>query len=772
MHIYKRLISYMMAVCLFVLTASAAAAYTDVYNDSYYYESVMRLGDLGAIAGYDDGSFKPDATITRAEFARIIVSAMNKDTEAKSTGLISSFDDVPSGLWSAPYINYVSSQGIVAGYSDGNFRPDQTISFAETLTVLMRVLGYTEDAVGYFWPNNYVDAAASVGISTDLYYGVNQPVTRADAAVMLDRALFTDIYGEEDKTLIETVGYTMLKDMIVIESGNESQKLLSNEIRLSDANIYTSKMSTPLTTGQYADYMVLDKNGYLVATKVTGEGTNKAAYQMSVYVNGITDNTINYISNGNTGSYRFDNNFTVYYAGEKSTFSQQKSSIKAGTDITLYGESYGNWSFALISEDDDIAPKIASHDYSLSDTNLEGTTIVSSGLTVYRDGKAASIDDIQLNDVVYYNTRTNVMDVYSDKVTGIYYDAQPSKAYVESVTVGGKSYEIGYDAAANALNATPGSFEIGDRVTLLLGKDDKAVFAVELSDTAIGSYGVVLSVGEQIAETGANEGSSELYADIFMTDGESHRIIVDREYDSSIGSLVRIDYNGSKATLVKQSKPSSGYGELDKVNRTLNGKSIMKNAAIIQRTYYEEEKTAECELLDLDTMTAKSISSAQLLGVVTGNSFGDISILFVEDVETTASFGVVSSTIKAGDGTVSGYNIYSNSSTVTYDQGITIAGLSVGMPVMYKNTSSGLSDLTRLYEIDSGDISAVDATRVMIGDSVYNVSPNVQVVDVSNTGSYITLSIDELENYDYSKATLYSDTSAVSASIIRVITVR
>ena len=512
-----------------MLGVQGFAAYTDVAKSDYCYEAVTRLYDMGIVSGYEDGSFRPGATITRAEFARIIVSAANKETEAKSTGFIASFDDVPAGLWSAPYINYVSANGIVSGYSDGSFKPDKTISFAECVTIMMRVLGYKEETVGYFWPDNYVNAAYSLGISADMPYGVNQPVTRSDAAMMLDRVLFAEINGTENKTLLEFAGYNVLKDIIVLDCGSSNNKMSFNEVKLTDSKTYTSKMSFGVAPGQYADYGVLDKNGYIIAMKVTGDGVNRAAVNKSVYVNGINDNTVNYISNGITGNYRFDSGFTVYKSGEQGTFAQMKNSITPGTDITFYGESDGVWSFAVISEDS-VSPVIARRNYTAADTNMEGISIIQNGLTVYRDGKSASVSDIQSNDVVYYNTKTNVMDVYSKKVTGIYYDAQPSKAYVESVTIGGKRYEIGNEAAANALNATSGSFDIGERVTLLLGKGDKAVFAVELTEEAAVNYGVVLGVGEQTAQGGANEGSAEIYADIFMSDGETHRIVTDKEY--------------------------------------------------------------------------------------------------------------------------------------------------------------------------------------------------------------------------------------------------
>lgn len=767
MYKLKKIIGIILS--LSTLAASVPAfAYTDVAVDRSCYEAVMRLGDLGIVSGYEDGSFLPDNTITRAEFARIIVSAMNKETEAKSTGYISSFADVEGGLWSAPYINYVSSQEIVAGYSDGSFQPNKTISFAESLTIILRVLGYKEDSVGYFWPNNYVDAARSLGISEGLGYDAGTAITRGDAAIMIDRALFADLSGQTDKTLLEDTGYTLMKDMIVIDSGSSNSNLSTNEVRLSDSKTYTSKMSLPTVIGQYADYAVLDKNSNLVAMKVTGEGTNKAAYSMSVYVNGVTDSTISYVSNGKAGSYRFDSSFTVYNDGEKQTFSQAKGDIVAGKDMTFYGEANGIWSFAVVGGDD-VDPVIAKRDYTANDNNLEGTQIASNGLVVYRDGKAATLDDIAVNDVVYYNTRSNVMDVYSKKVTGIYYDAQPSKSFVESVTVGGKSYEIGYDAAAHTLGANAGSFEIGERVTLLLGKEDKAVFAVELSDAVLENYGIVLSVGTQIAESGMNEGRSETYADIFMANGETYRTVTDSNYKDYIGKLVRITYENSKAKLTTQAKPSNVSGTLDTANRTLNGKNLMKDAVIIQRTAYVEESLASCKVLDIDTMSADKITESQLLNVVYGNSFGDIALIFVKDVESVDTFGIVSGTIKGTESSIAGYEIYSNGSEKSYNTSFTVAGLSVGMPVSCEFDNGSLESLKQLYKIKTGTVAAVDTSRVKLGDNIYQLAPDVQVIDISDVSAMSNLKTEDIAGRD---VTVYSDTSASSECVIRIITIK
>ncbi|MBS7298525.1 MAG: S-layer homology domain-containing protein [Eubacteriales bacterium] len=753
-------------LCLATTLSSATAfAYNDVAYTDKAYEAIYRLGDLGIVSGYGNGNFGVNNTITRAEFARIIVSALGKNTEAKSMGFTSAFFDVAvSSSWCAPYVNYVSSQNIVLGYPDGSFQPNKTISFAECLTIILRVLEYKEDTVGYYWPNNYIDAAKALGISDGMNYAASDAITRGDAAVMIDRALFSDLNGQTDKTLLEKAGYTVVRDIVVVDSANGGR-----EVRLSDSKTYTSKMTFGKEVGFFADYAVLDKNSNLVALKADTDGNSEFTQQMSVYVNAVTDNTISYVSNGKTGSYTFTSGFEVYADGSKQTFLQAKGSIKAGTDITFYGEG-GGWSFAVIGGED-VEPVIARKNYTTADTNLEGMDIKALGLTVYRDGKAATISDICSNDVVYYNTRSNVMDVYSKKVTGIYYDAQPSKSFVETVTVGGKSYEIGFDAAAQALGANANSYEIGERVTLLLGKDGKAVFATELSDSVYENYGVVIGTGTQIAEAGLNEGATEIYADIFMPDGQEHRIITITDYKHMIGQLVNITYENSKAKLILQQKKSGQSGSLDVQKRTLNGTTILKDAVVIQRNSYTTEKSASCQLLNLDTMTAKRIDDNQLLNTVAGNAFGDIAIIYIQNVESTASFGIVSGIIKSGSG-IGGYKIYSNGTEKSYNTSFTVSGLSVRNPVLFSLNGTDSDTLKKLFEIANGTVAAADTSRIKVGNNVYSLSPDVQIIDISDLSEFSTTSIDDIiSGRIKNRVTLYSDTSASSACVIRIITI-
>ena len=97
------------------------------------------MQQFGIVMGFDDGSFRPDAPVTRAQFAAI-ASRFEKLTEGSK-----SFIDVPSTHWAATYINFAATRGWVTGYSDGTFKPENPISRAEVAAVTCRLLERSAD---------------------------------------------------------------------------------------------------------------------------------------------------------------------------------------------------------------------------------------------------------------------------------------------------------------------------------------------------------------------------------------------------------------------------------------------------------------------------------------------------------------------------------------------------------------------------------------------------------------------------------------------------
>ncbi len=754
------------------------AAYTDINEASDCYLSALRLQDMGIVNGYQDATFRPDNSITRAEFTKIVVCMMDKEDEAKTSAASSGFYDVLPGSWSAPYINYAVSKDILSGYSDGSFGPDRTISFAEALTILLRTLGYQETDVGYFWPNNYMNAALSLGMTSDMSFEKDTPLTRATAAILTDRALFTKPAGTQGAdTYLETLGYTVLADALILDKDdvNDNVSVLGGNLKINNASTYIGRTQMPIEEGDVYRYAVIDKDGYLKT--VTSYGNSKELYSETAVVNKVTGNTIEYTTvNGVKDSYKADDGFITYYGNNKMTFASAKANISNGADITFYGNSYGAWNIAVVGNSNDIEPVLATRSYSENDEYFEGKQINKSNLTVYKDGEAATLSDIKAKDVVYYNTKTNTMDVYSKKVTGIYYAASPSKAYVESVTVGGKVYEIGHSSATGKLDASSGAFEIGDKITLNLGKDGKIAFVTDNSSSFdYFEYGVVISSSLKTATEGANEGNTEFVTSMFMADGEVHDIVTDKLYKDNAGDFMRIDYSDSAATLTRQrnTNASNVVGDINFEDRTIGGKYLLKDAAIIQRVSDEDASVAECELLDFESLSAQKIDESHIINAITANKFGDIAILYVENLESSYDYGVVTGFIKNGSET-SGYKIFSDGSAGSYTLSGTLKiSTSAGAGVGFKTQGNGISKIISLQKLGSATtVGAVEGSRIMLNNKIYKMAADVQIVDITSLTNIRSITVDELDSMNVSSVSLYSDKSLTNGGVVRVVTIK
>lgn len=113
--------------------------FTDVPKGYWAANYIGYMQQFGIITGYSDGSFRSDAPVTRAEFAAI-ASRFEKLTEGSK-----SFADVPDTYWAARYINFAATRGWVTGYSDGTFKPENTITRAEVAAVTCRLLERSAD---------------------------------------------------------------------------------------------------------------------------------------------------------------------------------------------------------------------------------------------------------------------------------------------------------------------------------------------------------------------------------------------------------------------------------------------------------------------------------------------------------------------------------------------------------------------------------------------------------------------------------------------------
>ena len=182
------------ALVLSVFTYSASADFTD-QDEITYEEAAVVLEALGVIDGYEDGSYQPDVVLSREEAAAIIARMKLGDSADNLTAGSEPFSDVSADRWSAGYIAYCVSEGVVDGFEDGTFRPDDELTCYQFAKMLLCALGYDSESEGFTgssWAINTTTYAVNAGIFEDVsdYSG---SADRDTAALMALNTLKADV---------------------------------------------------------------------------------------------------------------------------------------------------------------------------------------------------------------------------------------------------------------------------------------------------------------------------------------------------------------------------------------------------------------------------------------------------------------------------------------------------------------------------------------------------------------------------------------------------
>lgn len=198
--------------------------FTDVSRTYWAKPFIERLSKEGIINGYSDGTFKPEQTVTRAQFAVILRNAFSESPVRKSRA----FKDVPAKHWAAASIDKVYTTGFMSGYSDGTFKPDQKITKAQILVFLSNGLQLpppksVSKALSLYRDSNEIteDFKNGIAAATENKLVVNYPnaaylnpddeVTRADVAAAIYQALVSQeqlpALPADSKTVAYIVNY-------------------------------------------------------------------------------------------------------------------------------------------------------------------------------------------------------------------------------------------------------------------------------------------------------------------------------------------------------------------------------------------------------------------------------------------------------------------------------------------------------------------------------------------------------------------------------------
>ncbi len=434
----KKHISLALSIIMLLTTlmsSVAQAAFMDVTNETKYYEAITTLSKLNVINGYQDGTFKPEGNITRAEFTKIVTYTLGLgDLKTPPT----EFSDV-NDHWAKFNIKTAYDQGIINGMGDGTFAPDANVTYEQALKMVVCMLGYkthAELAGGY--PEGYRAQAATLKLTEDVSgLAYDAPATRGAIAQVMYNALEvgmmeTNAVGnivEADKTLLNDYLNVVKFEGIVV--GVEDYVTADNtmDLNLGEMSILGKRNEGEIVI-DYSDYTksVTDISKYLgkLITVYYQELKTTGERKLMFIDDESNQNTEYQINFDQLDSFKKE--YLYYY---ETSEAKKTSSLKFSLDdITV------RYNGKMVAANDDIVLKKTTVDENgLLSTNYSDEMNLEEALTEWLDPESeffiygditltdreadGTINDIQINDyntIVAYKTPTTTDYKISDKI--------------------------------------------------------------------------------------------------------------------------------------------------------------------------------------------------------------------------------------------------------------------------------------------------------------------------------------------------------------------
>ena len=395
----KKFLSLVLALVMTMslVTMAGAKDFTDK-ADIDHAEAVEVMEAVKVITGYTDGSFRPDTLLNRGQAAKIICNLILGPTEAAALSTASApFSDVPANHTFAGYIAYCASEGIINGYTDGTFRPTNTLNGYAFMKMLLGVLGY-DGAIENYSGANWSINVAKQALAIDLDAGIKgfsgaQAISRQVACQMALNALEANYVEYADKGANITIGG------VVINTGaSEAVERSAYYLELFDGDLdYTTGLDLtgrPSITWTYDG----DKVGTF-ADKPVATYT-KAVKEKAVYVDAGIDKTTAYT-------------FSKTVNG-KLTQTTGTQTITKNANVTVPGTGDGIVTEFYLNKAENAGYMVQVHPVIGKITsvskNADGDRIV------YVDGKTFKTEKFAKNDWVIYTTKNDSGIVIADMV--------------------------------------------------------------------------------------------------------------------------------------------------------------------------------------------------------------------------------------------------------------------------------------------------------------------------------------------------------------------
>ena len=299
-----------------LITAIAAAGTAFAAFTVYAQAPSDKLVEQGILSGYEDGELHLERTLTRAEFTKIFCDAFLKDDKDVKDYKSPSFPDIASH-WAADYIEKAVAAEVIAGFEDGTFRPDDTVTYEQAIKMIVAYLEKDSYYSERKYPEGYIGAALDMGISDGVTKLIGETITREDVVYLVDSAL-TKIEDEKKAEEEEDEYFNSLTRSYASASGSGGAAIApsSRNSAASSGMVYTKDYETVLDGGAIEvseagmpapepyDY---DYNGYFNSEEYTSESEN-------VFKNALTSPLSTFSIDADTASYSNMRRFVLGYA--------------------------------------------------------------------------------------------------------------------------------------------------------------------------------------------------------------------------------------------------------------------------------------------------------------------------------------------------------------------------------------------------------------------------------------------------------------------------
>ena len=602
-------LSLVMVICMMPVMAFAAtsnAAYSDISGEKCE-GAVNVLDALGVVDGYEDGTYRPDQTVTRAEMAKLIITALGVADYASATN--SSYSDMALAQWAIPYVEYATNLNIVEGVGGGRFSPGNPVTYEQAATMIVRALGFTDECneMNGTWPAIYVQKATALGLFKDVAgsnYGTG--ANRGDIAIMLYNALdIPQVYADKDGATLNKRGEAYTAANGVTQYNYVTMMSTLNKDGSSKYAVITSEMADNAVTNirpyiGAAAKVTKDKDERVIAVgdikttfltgKVSADGkkftANDVEYTLPVaagyvdideHTGGKKSGNADKITNGENNS-----NATAFTGGEKATIAAK---VSGKTIKEIY--SVATWEATnadIVSESqlNTIKSKKAllGSEFALNDDNeIDTDSFELVGVD--------SLDKIEKDDVVYVYASSTAkkitrVAVGQKTVTGKLTKVTNKEKY----TVDGTEYKVAEKEVAG-ISTSSTDYDIaadvkaGDTVTLTLDVYGN-IYKLE-ADSANRAYAAVLKQGKT-----ENAYDEETYSLQFLNaEGETVVANVDKDYAAKYKAVMGDTVGAVQAvTIVKYHLNSSN--EIDFIEKvTISTQEEEEKKKVSSSGYYD-----------------------------------------------------------------------------------------------------------------------------------------------------------------------------------------